>query len=225
MNELYHHGIKGMRWGIRKDPTSIGSKKTSKNSAAKRAPKEASKSLDKRRTKAETRAHYDFKDRLGENALHIGSLTVASDILGRTLSGNFSGLIGDYTNPKKLVGKSLNVALNSMTKSALDMKVDKATLNRFKDDGTVKTGIEGRMAAAKEASARTSRTAGLVALNSGMALAKAVSNKQSNISPKVKEQNKNKVENTIEVMSVKKKALPSPTAKYLPIIDVDYKEL
>lgn len=37
MDELYHYGVKGMRWGIRKDRTRTPRKRTTKSSTARKA--------------------------------------------------------------------------------------------------------------------------------------------------------------------------------------------
>lgn len=47
-NELYHHGVKGMKWGVRHDRPSKGNTHTSSNSSTKRGLSKKTKDCNRR---------------------------------------------------------------------------------------------------------------------------------------------------------------------------------
>ena len=86
-DELYHYGIKGMKWGVRKKSSSSGGSSRTK----KLAKKAANKYVDKRIKKEQKR-----KDNIHKTVDRFGSLGVAS-----------VGAFGEYNRRQKFMSKTL----------------------------------------------------------------------------------------------------------------------
>ena len=70
-NELYHHGVKGMKWGVRRTPTQLGHPTGIKKKLSRRQKKALEAARNSKKTKAELEAEK-------KKALESGS---ASDVL------------------------------------------------------------------------------------------------------------------------------------------------
>ena len=63
-NELYHHGVKGMKWGVRKSPSSSGSKTLKKNSRKMTDDQKKKASMKKAVKNRRTLSDADLKKRI-----------------------------------------------------------------------------------------------------------------------------------------------------------------
>lgn len=153
--ELYHYGVKGMKWGVRRTPEQLGHRigqKNSESSLKKKAPKQvknqkAAKSsvlslsdeeLKSRIERLNMEEKYlDLLDRRKErNPTIRRKLAKAGEEVGKQLLSKAVSMAVDYfTSDKRTIGKLNEADVADMTPETLE-KVAKMYENAFKINST-----------------------------------------------------------------------------------------
>lgn len=141
-NELYHHGVKGMKWGIRRTPAQLGHKTSSKKSSKKSSSESSGKpGLFKRKAKEPAKTSEQEAPKKKKKVSEMTDAELKERIGRLELEKKYRDL-AKSTSPQKSKGRQFaervverageNVA-TQFTTYVLGTGVNKAFANVFND--------------------------------------------------------------------------------------------
>lgn len=157
-NHLEHHGVLGMKWGVRKDRNALSKGAQKREEALKIAKgvkeNKSQSALSISGKKAAERYENSYGKEFAKTARKTTFGIIAVDAVQYGLSGDLDKMVSNYKKPAYLAQKVAMITAISATKTSTQRNVDRATLNRFNSDGTAKTGRAAKQAAQKVSQAK-----------------------------------------------------------------------
>lgn len=135
-NDLYHHGVKGMKWGVRRTPQQLGHdirKRRAQKKAEQEAYKKKMRKIAKNRYNLDAdkkRARYSAQSTTGKvistTATTIGKTIVRDAMLGKSYS---------KMTPQQLAAKAVGMVAETGARYAYNEATAKSMASRYTEDG------------------------------------------------------------------------------------------
>lgn len=130
-NELYHHGIKGMKWGVRRTPAQLGRKPTSKRKSSssfdKLKAKHKAKKVAKAKAEAEAKKRADAEREAREAARKPVKKMSDAELKDRINRLEMEKRYKQLMNETDSVARGKNFALRVLEKSGENIATQTTT--------------------------------------------------------------------------------------------------